>query len=262
MNKKTIILTSILLIILVSLTAFYNIHLTSKEDKRTKSGTYINENKNTTNQRLLKIKGKLYYDSASESEIKARCGVMDGKITSHIEENLIPIEDNQSNFPGDYEYQYGEYGTIDVVIDGKWITFKPLDSKIDFLDENFKIEVITNNSKDIKGKEYYKKEDNQTIYLVGLEELYLIDSNNKVTLKDYINQENISSNEAITYLKNKIKYVTSLYDGGTSIYSDTKLSNTGFKLIECHTLKGNTDVYIGLKSLNEEEAFEKGYCGK
>lgn len=239
------------------------------------------ENKylNKDNQRLIKVDGKLYYDTGEYSTIDSRCGVMDGAISSHIDSKFIPLEDNQSNFEGDYSYQYGLYGTIDVVIDHKWITFKTLNQTIDFLDANFKIELIENNSKDIKAIEYYTNKENQKIYLVGLDEIYLIDSNNKITLKDYIEKEQLTIDQSINYITSKIEYVTSIYDGGTSIYRDggtsstkyneSKVSNVGFKLIRCHNMLGNNikddkynrDVYIGLKDLNDEEGFRNGYCG-
>ena len=49
---------------------------------------------------------------------------MDGKITSHVENDQIPTKNNQSNFSGDFSYQLGNSSTIDVLINGQWITFK------------------------------------------------------------------------------------------------------------------------------------------
>lgn len=275
MYKKRIIITLIIFIGVLSTTIYFN----QKEKVKALENANQSIEKDLLNykhQRLINVKGNLYYDTGEYSTIKARCGVMDGKITSHIDSKYIPTENNQSNFEGDYDYQYGEYGTIDVVIDGKWITFKPINQTIDFLDDNFKIELIQNDTKSIKGIEYYTNSEKQKIYLVNLDEIYLIDSNNKLTLKEYIEKEQITIDQPINYITNKIEYITGLYDGGTTIYRDggsksnknnePKVSNTGFTIIRCH--KGNndftnynTDVYIGPKDLKEDIGFRNGYCG-
>nr|WP_295682822.1 immunoglobulin-like domain-containing protein [uncultured Lachnoclostridium sp.] len=73
---------------------------------------------------MVMINGELYYDTGKESDIGARCGVMDGKILSTVDGSDIPTEDNQSNFGSGYEYQYVGDGGIDIVIDQKWIRFE------------------------------------------------------------------------------------------------------------------------------------------
>lgn len=71
------------------------------------------------------VDGEMYRSTGNESEIKARCGVMDGRITSSVEADSLPSENNQSNFGSGYGYQYGfDSDTIEVFIDGKWIVFK------------------------------------------------------------------------------------------------------------------------------------------
>ena len=47
---------------------------------------------------MVRIDGKLYYDTGRESIMDARCGTMDGEITSTVDGTEIPTEDNQSNF--------------------------------------------------------------------------------------------------------------------------------------------------------------------
>lgn len=73
---------------------------------------------------MVMVNGQMYYNTGKESTIEARCGVMDGTIETTVESWEKPTQDNQSNFGTGYEYQYGIEGTIDVVIDGKWITFE------------------------------------------------------------------------------------------------------------------------------------------
>ena len=61
---------------------------------------------------------------ANESKIEARCGVMDGEITSQVDGNKQPSVDDQSNFGTGYGYQYGATeGTIELFMNGKWWIF-------------------------------------------------------------------------------------------------------------------------------------------
>lgn len=73
--------------------------------------------------RIAMVNGKLYYDTEKESN-EFRCGMIDGKITSNIKSTEIPTIDNQSNFEGEYGYQYGRENTIEICIDGKWKIFE------------------------------------------------------------------------------------------------------------------------------------------
>lgn len=84
----------------------------------------VNLDYNESYDRIVMIDGDLYYDTGMESIIEARCGVMDGKITSNVNLNQIPNVNNQANFDGNYGYQYVDDNTIDLYIDNKWITFK------------------------------------------------------------------------------------------------------------------------------------------
>lgn len=73
---------------------------------------------------MVMVNGRLYYDTGKESTIEGRCGVMDGKITSNVEDSEIPTEDNQSNFGTGFEYQYGDDDTIEIFMNKKWIVFE------------------------------------------------------------------------------------------------------------------------------------------
>ncbi len=74
---------------------------------------------------MVRINGKLYYDTGRESIMDARCGTMDGKITSTVDGTEIPTEDNQSNFGSGFGYQYGsEYDTIEIYMNEKWFVFE------------------------------------------------------------------------------------------------------------------------------------------
>ena len=73
---------------------------------------------------MVRIDGKLYYDTGRESIMDARCGTMDGEITSTVDGTEIPTEDNQSNFGSGFGYQYGADDTIEIYMNEKWFVFE------------------------------------------------------------------------------------------------------------------------------------------
>ena len=73
---------------------------------------------------MVMIDGDLYLDTGKESDINARCGVMDGKIISTVGAQETPTQNNQSNFGKDFEYQHVDQNNIDIVINKKWMRFR------------------------------------------------------------------------------------------------------------------------------------------
>lgn len=74
---------------------------------------------------MVMVEGQLYYATGKESTVEARCGVMDGEITSSVDGSETPTENNQSNFGSGYGYQYGVEGTIEVQMeDGNWYVYE------------------------------------------------------------------------------------------------------------------------------------------
>lgn len=78
---------------------------------------------------MLRVNGKLYYDTGKESMVDKRCGNMDGQISSEVDGSKIPIKDNQSNFGKGFGYQYGADDTIEVYINEKWFIFEYREEK-------------------------------------------------------------------------------------------------------------------------------------
>lgn len=73
---------------------------------------------------MVMVNGELYLDTGHESTAEARCGMMDGKITSEVDGSEKPTEDNQSNFGTGYGYQYGsQEGIIEIYMNDKWMVF-------------------------------------------------------------------------------------------------------------------------------------------
>lgn len=88
---------------------------------------------------MVMVDGKLYLDTGMESSVEARCGVMDGEITSSVDGTKKPTQDGESNFGTGYGYQYGpQEGTIEIFIDEKWWVFATEDvrQEIQFPENN------------------------------------------------------------------------------------------------------------------------------
>lgn len=73
--------------------------------------------------RMIMVDGEIYIE-AGVSDISPSCGVMDGEITSTVEANEIPRQNNTSNFGKAYEYQFAGEGQINIFIGDEWIQFK------------------------------------------------------------------------------------------------------------------------------------------
>lgn len=73
---------------------------------------------------MVRVNGKLYYDTGRERTISGRYANMDGEITSTVDGTEIPTEDNQSNFGSGFGYQYGAHDTIEIYMNEKWFVFE------------------------------------------------------------------------------------------------------------------------------------------
>ncbi len=73
---------------------------------------------------MVMVDGKLYLDTGKASAADARCGVMDGEITSSVSSNQKPSKNDQSNFGSGYSYQYGpKEGCIELCLENGWFIF-------------------------------------------------------------------------------------------------------------------------------------------
>ncbi len=88
-----------------------------------------NENGDTIKKpiRMIKVDGKLYYDSGKVSDMSPRCGTLDGELKQVGAEYEIPKNDNECNFEGAEGYQNTTSITKEIPIDGKWVIFKLFD---------------------------------------------------------------------------------------------------------------------------------------
>ena len=73
---------------------------------------------------MVMVDGVLYLDTGMESTAMARCGMLDGEITSQVDGSQQPTIDDQSNFGTGYGYQYGAMeGTVEIYMNEKWWIF-------------------------------------------------------------------------------------------------------------------------------------------
>ncbi len=94
--------------------------------------------KNEEYTKMIQVNGKLYINNGEESTVTGRCGNMDGQITTNVKQDEVPTQDNQSNFSGYPEYQYGAENTIEVKINDKWFVFRLKDVKEDVFNAKIK----------------------------------------------------------------------------------------------------------------------------
>lgn len=100
-------------------------------------------------------------------------------------------------------------------------------------------------------KEYYKNQD-RTVYLVCIDEIYLKRETAKdMTLKYHFANINQSFDDSLKQLVSDIKTIEYLKDGGTKIYK-----HQDYTIILCNTTEGNKDVYIG----NNYMMYEQEFC--
>ena len=71
---------------------------------------------------MVMVDGTLYVYSGMWHEF-AKCGVMDGEITSFVSADTLPFKDNQANFTGATGYQFGQGDTLEINVEGKWHIF-------------------------------------------------------------------------------------------------------------------------------------------
>lgn len=105
----------------------------------------------------------------------------------------------------------------------------------------------------IEFNKYLDIED-RTIYLEeNLEDMYVIDNKNKMTLKYYLSNVNQSVDNSLKDITNNFEK-EELKDGGTTIYKNKDKDMT---IIACNTLKGVKDIYIGDYGLTLKESMCK-----
>ena len=84
--------------------------------------------------RAVMVDGELYYDTGEVITV-GRCGVMDGRIASTVEQNELPTQDGQSNFGTGWEYQWVGPYNFDIPMEDGWHRFQREIPACDFAEE-------------------------------------------------------------------------------------------------------------------------------
>lgn len=267
-TKKLTILSLILIIgtILFGIIIITDRHVSNIE-RRVPSKREEKTPTNPSGERLVMIDGKLYYDTGIESSITSRCGIKDGRIESHIGSFETPTQNNESNFPGEYEYQFSSSTTVDLYINEKWMIFQEKNSFVPY--KNFELKIETIEDKNSKNPSLYYEDKEQAIYFVSIKDFYLNISNQKISLKEFIKASNETIDTIITKIGNKMSLEAVLYDGGTIVYRDggkikqqseePKVSNNGLTIIKCFRMNAKKNIYIAPSDIDYAQKYGK-YC--
>lgn len=73
---------------------------------------------------MVMVEGFYYYSTGEEANVVLGDEAADGEITSTVDGTQIPTENNQSNFGEGFPYRYGEEGTLEIKMNGKWMIFQ------------------------------------------------------------------------------------------------------------------------------------------
>lgn len=98
----------------------------------------------------------------------------------------------------------------------------------------------------------YYEYNNKKIYSYCLSNIEITINNAKQELKEYL------LNNSLDSLISHLERLSSYDDGGTTVYKDggsKKITTNGLTLIQCKTLEGNNDIYIGPKDMNMKMNF-------
>lgn len=98
-----------------------------KNEEEVKDNPTEEKTPEVLNDRYVMVDSILYKDTGEIND-KMKCGTMDGKIATSVDESEIPNNDDESNFGTGYEYQIGEKD-ITVKIDDKCYIFEKIGEK-------------------------------------------------------------------------------------------------------------------------------------
>lgn len=219
---------------------------------------------NTKLERIIMVNGKLYYDTGKESTFEVRCGTMDGKITSNVNSNEIPTENNQSNFDGNYGYQYGTENTIEVNINDKWYIFETKEENVS--------EQCSFYGKIIESKQNYilvepnedeEERKSSDKISIGLGEnndaMYTVGTNVKITyngiiMESYPAQIKATKIEIKSAEEFEIRFYDKQQKSEEKIHSILEKSETDKYNYNIYTYGGNVNILINGKELSLRNA--------
>ncbi len=122
------------------------------------------------------------------------------------------------------------------------------DEKIELKDD-FNVKISFNNKCDSNNIDYYYNDDNK-IFINCINNITLYDEKNTYELIESIKSDSKYYDLFYSKIKEEYKYISSMYDGGTSIYED-ETGNITIAL--CNTMNGNKNIYIGLEKIDQDK---------
>lgn len=265
MNKSIKIGIGIVIIAVIVAVGCLCIVANRKNGMENKIATNANnqEMKEKAPSRIVMVNGKLYYDTGKESN-SSRCGVMDGKITSNIEETKIPTVDNQSNFEGEYGYQYGLENTIEVCINDKWCIFEAKEENSVEQYSFYGVVKEANQSSIIvepnEGEEIRKSADKISIHLgADSDVLYEVGTNVKITYTGYIMETYPAQVNAVNIeLKSAEEFEIRFYDkqpqNNEKIHKVLDKSETNKYDYNIYAYEGSVNIVIDGKEMSLKDA--------
>ncbi|MBQ8891310.1 MAG: hypothetical protein IJ068_00385 [Bacilli bacterium] len=143
---------------------------------------------------------------------------------------------------GQYRLVKKVFKEEDRPIDNSKILYLYLEFYID-TNNSAKLEITKANAQNANKFNIYLEKDEKIIYLSSvLEEVYYVNGNSKISLKDFISKSYQTTNDSIKHITNLLDYVDTYKDGGSILYKSKKYD---IALLKCNTLDGNKDIYIG-----------------
>lgn len=103
-------------------------------------------------------------------------------------------------------------------------------------------------------KLYYSIYGGRKVYTYCLNNINIHYNNKKISLKKALKNDNIN----MTQIIDDLTYINGYWDGGSAVYKDDAkiISDGNITVIRCNTVDGNTNYYIGNKSMS----FDQGFC--
>ena len=114
--------------------------------------------------------------------------------------------------------------------------------------DNYNLNLESKESCTEEVKVYYEDESYK-IYTVCLEEINLNKDNKTISFNNYLSNNDVD--DTIDKIIKQLKLKESLWDGGTTLYTNKNIS-----VIKCKTIDNNNNIYIGNKDLTIND----NYC--
>ena len=101
----------------------------------------------------------------------------------------------------------------------------------------------------IRFNDYFTFNDRKIYLADNIKEFYVVDGKT-MNLKSFISNADITMDDSVSKITDKLDKISILKDGGTVIF---KSKDKDITMITCKTIDGNKNIYIGDYSINYEQ---------